>query len=130
MVKEWKGIKEIREKATKELVGMKENGYLFYSAPIGYKLFLTIILNRPSVWRFEIKDFGIALDKRKNEILRRGFLTGDEGIVSENDDPILELIKNETMDVEKLKKHIKDEYIKSKLRVQGRAIDDMDGDQL
>ena len=121
MSKKWKGIKEIKEKATKELIEVEENGYLFYSAPNGYKLVLSIIVNKPPVWKFEIKDFGIPLDPIKNEILRRGLLSGDEGMISDENNPVLELVKIDKMDVEDLKKHIKEEREKARLRVQGRT---------
>jgi hypothetical protein len=121
MVKNWRGIKKIKEESIKELIEKKENDYIFYSAPQGYKLILSIIINKLPAWKMEIKDFGIPIKKNENGILRRGFSSGDEEMVSDKDNPILELVKAEKMDVKELKRHIKEEREKARLRVQGRT---------
>lgn len=120
MVKKWNGIKEIMEEATKDMIETKEDGYLFYSAPKGYKLILYLVINDPPPWRVDIKDFGIPLDKKKKWILRRGFLSGDEGIITDKNNPKLELIKVEKMDAKELKKYIKEERRKARYCVQRR----------
>ncbi len=124
MVKKWKGLKEIKEKATKELVQRRENGYFFYSAPSGYRLILSIVIDESPEWNLEVRDIGIPLDDIKNGILRRGFLSGDEGMIKDDNNPVLELVKTgKKIDLEELKKNIREEREKAKLRVQGRKYD-------
>ncbi|UCE36530.1 MAG: hypothetical protein JSW00_13560 [Thermoplasmata archaeon] len=120
MVKKWKGIKEIVEKATKELIETKEDGYLFYSAPEGQKLILLVDIKDLPAWRKEIKDFGIPINGEKNRIFCRGFSDEDEGIVTEGYNPLLELVEEERMGADEIKKRIKEEWKESRLRVQGR----------
>jgi hypothetical protein len=120
IVKKWNGISEIVEKATKDLVETEEDDYLFYSAPEGYRLILSLVFNDPPPWRVIIKDIGIPVDKKKKRVLRRGFLSGDEGIIMDRNNPTLELIKVEEIDAEDLKKYIKEERRKARYRVQGR----------
>ncbi len=128
MVKKWKGINEILEKATKELIETREDGYLFYSAPKGHKLILLVEINKPPAWKMEIKDFGIAIDGRKDEILRRGFSEGDDRMVTDEDEPLLELVEEERMGADEIKKRIKEEWKKARLRVQGRGFSQVSED--
>ncbi len=120
MVKKWKGIKEITENATKELIERQEDGYLFYSAPEGHKLILSVVINKLPAWRMEIKDFGIPLNGRKDGILRRGFSNGDNRMITDDDEPLLELFDEEKIGAEEIKKIIKEEWKKARSRVQGR----------
>ena len=69
----------------------------------------------------EIKDFGIATNGRKDEILCRGFLERDERMVTDEDEPLLELVENEIIGSDEIKKRIKEERKKAKLRVTGRV---------
>ncbi|UCG04238.1 MAG: hypothetical protein JSW11_09680 [Candidatus Heimdallarchaeota archaeon] len=119
-VKKWKGIKDITGNATKELIEIQEDGYLFYSAPEGHKLILLVVINEPPAWRMEIKDFGIVINGTKEGILRRGFSEGDNRMITDDDEPLLELLGNEKMGAEEIKKLIKEEWKKARLRVQGR----------
>ena len=93
MVRKWKGIKEIVERATKELVESQEDGYLYYSAPKGHTLILSVAIIELPPWRGEIRDFGIAIEGRKDRIIRRGY-SSDDSIMFIDDDaePILELV--------------------------------------
>lgn len=120
MVKKWKGIKEITENATKELIERQENGYLFYSAPEGHKLILLVVINEPPAWRMEIKDFGISINGLKDGILRRGFSEGDNRMITDDDEPSIELLDEEKIGAEEIKKTIKEEWKKARSRVQGR----------
>lgn len=121
LLKKWKGIKDIKEKATKELIQVKEDGYFFYSAPKGYKLIFSIIINNFPESKFEIKDFGIPINLRKEGILLRSLISGDNEMISDNNNPVLELVRIGKMDVEELKRNIRAERQKARLRVQGRA---------
>jgi len=120
MVKKWKGIEEIMEKATKDLVETKENGYLFYSAPEGHKLILSVVTIPPSSVSYEIKDFGIAINGGKDGIFRRGFSMGKDRMITDDDEPLLELVEEERMGAEEIMKRIKEERRKARYRIQGR----------
>ena len=120
MVKKWKGIKEIVEKATKELIETKEDGYLFYSAPEGHKLILSVVTIAPSIVGYEIKDFGIAINGIKDGILRRGFSVGKGRMITDADKPLLELLEKEEIGSDEIKRRIKEEWRKARSRVQGR----------
>jgi hypothetical protein len=120
LVKKWKGIKEIVENATKELIETKEDGYLFYSAPEGHKLILSVVTISPSIVDYEIKDFGVAINGRKDGILRRGLSVGKGRMITDADEPLLELLEKEEMGSDEIKRRIKGEWMKSRLRVQGR----------
>jgi len=91
----WTGIKAIRDEATKELVETEEDIYLFYSAPEGYKLIMSGVAVAPPTWEREIKDFGIRADGggRKDRIFIRGFDEGDGGMVTVDEEPVLELVE-------------------------------------
>ena len=121
MVKKWKGIKEIVEKATKELIEMQEDGYLFYSAPEGHKLILSVVIKESPSWKIEIKDIGIAQNGRRDRIHYRRFSEGDKRTVTDEDEPLLELVKEEEIGADEIKKRIKEEREKTRLRVQGRV---------
>ena len=120
MVKKWKGIKEIVEKATKELIETKENNHLFYSAPEGHKLILSVVTIAPLNVKYEIKDFGIAINGRKDGIFRRGFSLGKGRIITDDDEPLLELVEEEGMGAEEIMSRIKEERRKARYRIQGR----------
>ena len=120
MVKKWKGIKEIVEKATKELIEKKENNHLFYSAPEGHKLILSVVTISPSNVSYEIKDFGIAINGRKDAIFRRGFSVGKGRMITDDDDLILELVENGKVGAEEITRRIKEERRKARYRIQGR----------
>jgi hypothetical protein len=120
MVKKWKGINEIVEKATKELVKTKKDGYLFYSAPEGYKLILSVVINEPPAWIMEIKEFGVAINGQKNSILRRGFSEGDEWMIIDSDEPILKLVENGVIGADEISRRIREESRKTRYRLQGR----------
>lgn len=120
MVKKWKGIKEIVEKSIKELIETQEDGYLFYSAPEGHKLILSINTIAPSNVRYEIKDFGIAINGRKDGILRRGFSVGKGRMITDDDEPLLELVEEGGTGAEEIKNRIKEERRKARYRIQGR----------
>lgn len=122
MVKKWKGIKEIVEKATKDLIETKENGYLFYSAPEGYNLILSVDIIKPLTFGTKIKDFGIAIDGKKDKILRRGFIEGDNTIITDIDEPFLEMVEGEGLELEEIKMRIKEERRKAQYRIQGRML--------
>jgi hypothetical protein len=120
MVKKWKGIKEIIEKATKDLVETKENGYLYYSAPEGHRLVLLVVTIAPTKVSYEIKDFGIAINGRKDVIVKRGFSVGKGREITDDENPILILTDEEGIDAEEVLQHIKEERRKARYRVQGR----------
>jgi hypothetical protein len=120
MVKKWKGIKEIVEKAPNELVETQEDGYLYYSAPEGYKLILSVVTIAPSDLSYEIKDFGIAINGRKDGIVRRGFSVGEGRRITDDDEPLLELVENGNTGAEEVKRRIKEERRKTRYRIQGR----------
>lgn len=120
MVKKWKGIKEIVEEATRDLVETKENGYLFYSAPEGHKLILSVVTIAPSNVSYEIKDFGITKNGRKDAIFRRGFSIGKGRMITDDDEPLLELVEEEGMGAEEIMRRIKEERRKARYRIQGR----------
>jgi hypothetical protein len=122
VVKKWKGIKDITEKATKELIETQENGYLFYSAPEGLKLILSVVTIAPSIVGYEIKDFGIAINGRKDGILRRGFSVGKGRMITDADEPLLELVEEERMGADEIKRRVKEEWRKARSRVQGREV--------
>jgi hypothetical protein len=120
MVKKWKGIKEIVEKATIDLIETKEDGYLYYSAPKGQRLLLSVITVAPTKVSYEIKDFGIAINGKKDGIIRRGFSIGKGRMVTDDDEPILILTEEEGVDAEEIMSRIKEERRKARYRVQGR----------
>ena len=120
MVKKWKGIKDIVEKATKYLKETKEDGYLFYSAPEGYKIILSVDIIKPLSFGTKIKDFGIAIDGNNDRILSRGFTEGDNTIITDIDGPLLELVEENGTGPEEIAKRIKEERRKARYRIQGR----------
>ncbi|UCE73624.1 MAG: hypothetical protein JSV56_11445 [Methanomassiliicoccales archaeon] len=120
MVKKWKGIKEIVENAPKELIETQEDGYLYYSAPEGHRLILSVVTITPSNVSYEIKDFGIAINGRKDGIVRRGFSLGKGRMITDDDEPVIELLEEEKMGAEEVKKRINEEWRKARMRVQGR----------
>jgi hypothetical protein len=120
MVKKWKGIKEIVKKATKELVETKDNGYLYYSAPKGQRLLLSIISVAPMKVSYQIKDFGVAINGKKNGIIRRGFSLGQGRMITDDDAPVLILTEDEGVSAEEVLERIKEERRKARYRVQGR----------
>lgn len=120
MVKKWKGIKEIVEKATKELIEMQEDGYLFYSAPEGHKLILSVVIKESPPWKIEIKDIGIDINGRRDRIIYRRFSKGDERIITDDDEPLLEIVRNGNMEAEEIMRNIKEERKKARYRIQGR----------
>jgi hypothetical protein len=120
MVKKWKGIKEIVEIATKDLVETKENGYLYYSAPKGQRLLLSVTTVAPMKVSYEIKDFGIAINGRKDGIIKRGFSLGQGRMITDDDAPVLILTEEEGISAEEVLQRIKEERRKARYRVQGR----------
>lgn len=120
MVKKWRGIKEIVEKATQYLIETKEDGYLYYSAPKGQRLLLSIISVEPMKVSYEIKDFGIAINGKKDGIIRRGFSLGQGRMITDDDAPVLILTEEEEISAEEVLQRIKEERRKARYRVQGR----------
>lgn len=120
MVQTWKGIKDIVEKATQNLIETKEDGYLYYSAPKGQRLLLSIISVAPMKVSYEIKDFGVAINGKKNGIIRRGFSLGQGRMITDDDAPVLILAEEEGISAEEVLQRIKEERKKARYRVQGR----------
>ncbi|UCG68109.1 MAG: hypothetical protein JSV09_09785 [Thermoplasmata archaeon] len=120
MVKKWIGIKEIVGKATIDLIETEEDGYLYYSAPKGKRLLLSVLTVAPMKVSYEIKDFGIAINGRKDGIVRRGFLVGQSRIITDDDEPVLILAEEEGIGAEEIMSRIKEERRKARYRIQGR----------
>lgn len=93
----WKGIKAIVQEATKELVRIEEGKYLVYSAPGGYELILSGIAIAPRKWRREIKCFYVLAkgSGRRDRIFYRGLNQGEGSIVTDDEEPVLELMKRD-----------------------------------
>lgn len=92
MDKVWKGVWEIRNLAPKHLIEKFEEDYVFYSAPEGHKLILSGVAIAPPTWTLDLKDFGwLREGGRKDRFFYRGFEKGRGQIVTDDEEPILEL---------------------------------------
>jgi hypothetical protein len=91
----WKGIKAIREEAVKSLVETEESGYLFYSAPEGYELIMSGVAIAPPTWKRKIKDYGFRTGEgiRDDRVFVRGFDEGSGSIITDDEEPVLELVE-------------------------------------
>ncbi|MCK5605875.1 hypothetical protein KAR91_28520 [Candidatus Pacearchaeota archaeon] len=91
----WKGIKAIREEAIRHLVETEESGYLFYSAPEGYEPIMSGVAIVPPTWRRKIKDYGFRTGEgyRDDRVFERGFDEGSGGMVTDDEEPVLELVE-------------------------------------
>jgi hypothetical protein len=91
----WKGIKAIREEATKVLVETEESGYLFYSAPEGHELIMSGVAIAPPTWKRKIKDYGFRTGEgiREDRVFVRGVDEGSGSVVTVDEEPVLELVE-------------------------------------
>ena len=91
----YKGIREIVEESIKTLDTHQEAGYNFYSAPEGYELIMSGVAIVPETWKRTIKDFGICITGKKDRIFVRGFDEGSGSIITDDEEPLLEVKKVE-----------------------------------